>query len=98
MRSTRFPHGQLDVYTGIGSGVTIPHTSSWINGHQWAGYEWGPVALQALAGISWRTSEHWDLSLEYKLTRTTVDGSVAGGDSHSRLHTNHITFGFGYQY
>ena len=98
MSNTRFPHGQLDVYTGIGSGVTIPHTSSSIDGDRLAGYEWGRPALQALAGISWRTSEHWDLSLEYKFTRTTVDGSVANGDSRSRLHTNHLPFGFGYQY
>ena len=81
MSNTRFPHEQLDVYTGIGSGVTIPHTSSSIDGDRFAGYEWGRPALQALAGISWRASKHWDLSLEYKFTRTTVNGSVANGDS-----------------
>jgi len=36
-------------------------------------------------------------SLEYKFTATTVNGSVAGGDSRSSLRTNHLVFGLGFQ-
>ena len=94
--SPRFPRGRADLYGGVGAGVTIPFTSSVIDGQPRAQYEWGRLATQLLTGLSWHASRHWDLSLEYKFTRTTVDGAVAGGDSRSRLRTNHLTFGFGH--
>ena len=94
-RSTRFPNGRVDAYVGGGAGVTIPYTRSQIDGQSHAGYEWGRLATQVLAGVTWNLSERWDTSLEYKFTRTTVDGSVANGDSVSRLRTHHLVSGIG---
>jgi hypothetical protein len=95
LRSARFPNGRVDVYAGGGAGVTIPYTRSQIDGQHRAGYEWGRLATQVLGGVAWHVSPGWDTSLEYKFTRTTVDGSVADGDSLSRLRTHHLVFGLG---
>ena len=97
-RSTRFPDGRVDVYGGFGVGVTIPYTRSLIDGQFLRGYEWGRVATQLLGGVAWNLSPRWDASMEYKFTATTVNGSVAGGDSLSRLRTNHLVFGLGFQF
>ena len=97
-RSARFREGRADVYVGVGGGVTVPYTRSLIDGESRAQYEWGRPAMQLLGGVAWRVSPAWDLSLEYKLTRTTVDGEVAHGDSESILNTKHLAFGFGYHF
>lgn len=94
-RSSRFPDGRVDAYVGGGAGVTIPYTRSQIDGQPHAGYEWGRLATQVLAGVAWHISRRWDTALEYKYTRTTVDGKVADGDSLSRLRTHHLVFGLG---
>lgn len=94
-RSARFPGGRVDVYVGGGAGVTIPYTRSQIDGQRHAEYEWGRLATQVLGGVAWHISPRWDTLLEYKFTRTTVDGRVADGDSLSRLRTHHLVFGLG---
>ncbi len=94
-QSARFPGGRVDVYAGGGAGVTIPYTRSQIDGQGRSGYEWGRLATQVLGGVAWHVSPRWDTSLEYKFTRTTADGSVADGDSLSRLRTHHLVFGLG---
>ena len=98
VRNPRFPAGRADLYVGLGAGVTIPYTSSLIDGQRQAQYDLGGLATQVLGGLSWHMSRHWDISLEYKFTRTTVDGAVAQGDSRSRLRTNHLTGGLGYHF
>ena len=97
-RNARFPGGRADLYAGLGAGVTIPYTSSLIDGQRRAQYDWGRLATQMLGGLSWHISRHWDISLEYKFTRTTVDGAVAQGDSRSRLRTNHLAVGLGFHF
>jgi hypothetical protein len=97
-RSARFPGGRTEIYGGLGGGVTVPYTASAIDGASRGQYELGPLAAQLLAGVAWNVSTHWDLSLEYKHTRTTVDGGIAQGDSLSRLRTNHLAFGLGYRF
>jgi hypothetical protein len=96
IRSARFPRGRVDLYGGVGGGVTMPYTSSVIAGERLGQYELGRFATQVLAGFAWRASPRWDVSLEYKFTATTVDGEVARGDSESRLHTNHLVVGLGF--
>jgi hypothetical protein len=96
--SARFPGGRTEIYAGLGGGVTMPYTASAIDGASRGQYELGRLAAQLLAGVAWSVSTRWDLSLEYKHTRTTVDGGVAQGDSLSRLRTNHLAFGFGYSF
>ena len=98
VRSTEFPRGQIDLYAGGGSGVTMPFTKSVIAGESRGQYELGRVATQLLAGFAWRVSPRWDVSLEYKFTTTTVDGEVARGDSESRIYTNHLVVGLGFQF
>ena len=97
-RTVGFPDGRADLYGGLGAGMTIPYTRSLIDGQARGQYEWGRLATQVLGGLSWYMSPRWALSLEYKFTRTTVDGEVAGGDSRSRLHTHHLAFGLGYHF
>ena len=97
-RNARFPEGRADLYGGLGAGVTIPYTGSTIDGEVRGQYEWGRLALQLLGGVAWNVSRRWDLSLEYKFTRTTIDGEVAGGDSLSRLRTHHLALGLGYHF
>ena len=96
VRSARFADGRADIYGGLGAGVTIPYTRSTIDGETRGQYEWGRLATQVLGGFSWQMSRHWDISLEYKFTVTTVDGEVAYGDSRSRLRTHHLALGLGY--
>jgi hypothetical protein len=97
-RSPRFADGRADLYGGVGAGVTMPYTTSTIDGDRRQQYELGRLATQVLGGVAWHVTTCWDLSLEYKLTRTTVDGEVTDGDSLSRLHTNHLAFGFAYHF
>ncbi|MDA1094852.1 MAG: hypothetical protein O3A25_16500 [Acidobacteria bacterium] len=94
-RSARFPDGRVDLYAGGGAGVTVPYTRSQIDSQRHAGYDWGRLATQVLGGVTWHGSPRWDTLLEYKYTRTTVDGRVAGGDSLSVLGTHHLVFGLG---
>ena len=96
--SARFPAGRAALYGGVGAGMTITYTSSLIDGQRRAQYDLGGLATQVLGGLSWSISRHWGISLEYKLTRTTVDGQVAQGDSRSRLRTDHLTVGVGYHF
>ena len=93
-----FPDGRVDLYGGLGAGVTIPFTRSVIDGPSQGRYEWGRPATQVLGGIGWRMWPRWDISLEYKFTATTVDGSVADGDSESGLRTHHLALGLGYHF
>lgn len=95
VRSTRFPAGRVGVWAGLGGGVTIPFTRSIIDGRSQGQYEWGRPAAQLLAGLSWRLTPRWDTAVEYKYTRTTVDGSIVDGDSLARLRTHHLSFGLG---
>ena len=96
--NARFTDGRADLYAGLGAGVTIPFTRSEIDGERRGQYEWGRLATQFLGGIAWHVSRRWDVSLEYKFTATTVDGSVANGDSRSRLRTQHLVMGLGYHF
>ena len=86
------------MYGGLGAGVTVPFTRSAIDGESQGQYELGRVATQLMAGLSWHLSPRWDTSVEYKLTLTTVDGTIAAGDSVSRLRTNHLSVGLGYHF
>ena len=95
VRSSRFPSGRVDLFGGVGAGVTIPFTRSVVRGQAQGQYEWGQLATQLLGGVAWHLSPRWDLSTEYKFTTTTVDGSIAHGDSRARLHTHHLVFGLG---
>ena len=97
-RTVGFPDGRADLYGGLGAGVTIPYTRSLIDGEARGQYGWGRLATQVLGGLSWHVSPRWDITAEYKFTRTTVNGKVAAGDSRSRLHTHHLAFGFGYHF
>ena len=94
-KSSRFADGRVDVYAGVGAGVTFPFTRSVIDGESRGQYERGRPATQLLGGVAWRLSPGWDVAVEYKFTATIVDGSVANGDSESRLRTHHLVFGLG---
>ncbi len=94
-KSSRFADGRVDVYAGVGAGVTFPFTRSVIDGESRGQYEWGRPATQLLGGVAWHLSPGWDVAVEYKFTATIVDGSVANGDSESRLRTHHLVFGLG---
>ena len=98
VKTAGFPDGRADLYGGLGAGVTIPYTRSVIDGQARGQYEWGRLATQVLGGLSWHVSPRWDLTAEYKFTRTTVDGAVAAGESRSRLRTHHLAFGFGFHF
>lgn len=97
-RGPRFPNGRADVYAGGGGGVTFPFTRSSIAGRSQGQYEWGRPAGQVFGGIAWYLSPRWDVSLEYKFTATTADGSVAHGESESKLRTHHVAFGVGFHF
>ena len=56
----------------------------------------GPSGSADTGRVSWRLGPQWDAAVEYKHTRTTVDGAIVDGDSLSRLRTNHVAFGVGY--
>lgn len=91
--------GRLEVYVGAGLGATVPYTRATVedvggDGH----YEMGRIGGQVFGGALWPVSGHWDLFVEGKWTRTTVDGSVPGGTSEADLSTRHLTVGVGYRF
>ena len=94
-RGTGTSPPRADLYAGVGAGTTVTHTNSVVNGGSRAQYDLGGFAMQAFAGVAWRLFPRWELSGEYKLSRTTIDGAVDRGTSHSRLYTNHVVLGIG---
>ncbi|MCZ6727558.1 MAG: hypothetical protein O7A98_09435 [Acidobacteria bacterium] len=91
--------GRLEVYVGSGLGPTVPYTRATIEGIGGDGhYEMGRIGGQVFGGALWPVSGRWDLFVEGKWTRTTVDGSVPGGTSAADLSTRHLTVGVGYRF
>jgi hypothetical protein len=56
-RTVGFPDGRVDLYSGLGAGVTIPYTRSLMDGEARGQYGWGRLATQVL-GASRGTCHH----------------------------------------
>ena len=91
--------GRMQAYLGAGLGLTVPFTKATVDGEGGDGhYELGRLGGQLFGGLLWPVAERWDVFLEGKWTRTTVDGSVPGGSSEADLSTRHLTAGVGYRF
>ena len=91
--------GVFHPYVGAGVGISIPHVE--VTGHGPAvpfprtfAYEFGGPAVQALVGVDVDVTSHLSLFGEYKLSWTTVNSGMTGGDRiHTNVTTNHLLVG-----
>ena len=96
--SDDWPDGRWSPYAGVGLGGTWLYTHSTVLGESREGYEVGKLAAQLLAGAEVRINRRFYLFGEYKRTRTDANGSVVGGDSETRLDSDHFVVGAGYRF
>ena len=87
-------------YVGAGVGIDVAHVEvtrpSGLTFH----YQFGGVALQAQAGVSYRISKHWETFAEYKGNYSFVNNvSIDSGDTlKTRIFTNAIDFGVSFKF
>jgi hypothetical protein len=85
---------RVEPYLSLGVGPTLLYTGSVVQGDARSGpYEFGRPAYCAGAGVRLGAGRRLGALLEYRHSRTTVDGSVNAGDSRARLRTNHYVVG-----
>ncbi len=92
------PDGRWWPYAGVGAGPAVLYTHSQVLGENRKGYELGRLAVELLAGVELRLGSRWRLIVEAKRTRTTANGSVAGGDSRTTLDSDHLVVGGGFRF
>ncbi len=97
-RSDEFPDGRWRPYAGLGVGATVLYTHSTVLDESRQGYEAGKLATELLAGMELQLSRRFAVFGEYKRTRTDANGSVVGGDSATRLDSDHFVVGGGYRF
>ncbi len=90
---------RLQLYTGAGIGIAIPHVEARINGIQTFNYQVTGPAVEGLLGLSFDL--FWPVSVfsEYKLTYAAVTAELQGGGSIDIQPLTHhfalgIAFGF----
>lgn len=97
-RSQAHPEGRWRPYAGLGLGATVLYTHSTVLGESRKGYEAGKMGAQLLAGIELQIAPCFAVFGEVKRTRTDANGSVVGGDSETRLDSDHFVVGGSYRF
>lgn len=97
-RSEEFPDGRWRPYAGLGLGATVLYTHSTIRNESRKGYEAGKTAAEVLAGVEVQLGRRLSVFGEVKRTRTDANGSVVGGDSLTRLDSDHFVIGGSYSF
>ncbi len=97
-RTADLPDGRWRPYAGLGLGATVLYTHSTVLGESRKGYEVGKLGVEILAGVELQLSRRLAVFGEYKRTRTDANGSVMGGDSETRLDSDHLVLGGSYRF
>ncbi|WP_238365145.1 outer membrane protein [Mesobacterium pallidum] len=92
--------GEVTPYAGAGIGVAFPHVDVLsAGGEHTYGYQLTGPAARALAGVSYQLNDRWSLFGEYQFTisqnHAELDG---GGDLDTRIITNAINVGVGFDF
>jgi lipid A oxidase len=91
--------GMLHPYVGAGLGISIPEVEvtgngSTVNFARTFAYEYGGPAAQGIAGIDLTLTKRISVFTEYKLSWTSVNSPITGGDRiHTTIVTNHLLAG-----
>ncbi len=97
-RSEAYPDGRWRPYAGLGLGATVLYTHSTVLGASRQGYEAGKIGAELVAGIELQLAPRFAVFGEVKRTRTDANGSVVGGDSETRLDSEHFVVGGSYSF
>ena len=94
------PSRKWTPYLGAGAGINVPHVEVTRASGRTFDYEFGGLALQAQAGVSYEISKHWATFVEYKGNYSFVDNvSIdSGGTLKTRVFTNAVNFGVSFKF
>lgn len=92
--------GELTPYAGAGIGVAMPHVDVLSKGGEKTfGYQLTGPAARALAGVSYEINDRWSLFGEYQFTISQNHADLeGGGDLDTRIITNSINVGVGFDF
>lgn len=90
----------LTPYVGAGVGIALPHVDvTSAGGQKTYGYQLTGAAARAIAGVSYSINDRWDLFGEYQFTISQNKAKLTGGGTlDSRIITNAINFGLGFNF
>ena len=92
--------GRWTPYVGAGLGIAVPHVEvQTTSGPKTFKYEYGGPAVAAVAGVSYRLTDHWSMFGEYKgvYSRNDVD-LEGGGYLKTNIVTNALNLGVSYSF
>jgi lipid A oxidase len=94
------PSRKWTPYVGVGAGINVPHVEVTRASGLTFDYQFGGLALQAQAGVSYQISKHWATFVEYKGNCSFVDNvSIDSGDTlKTRVFTNALNFGVSFNF
>ena len=76
-----------------GLGPTVPHPETVVFGEASSGYELGPLATQAAAGVEAKLWRGLHILAEYKYTFTPTAIAIANGEATLNVHSHHAVTG-----
>ena len=89
-------------YGGAGAGLAIPHVEVTLKaypGESTDDYQITGIAVQALAGVEYRLTQHWDLFGEGKIAYTNDDADlVDGGNVKTQIWSPQVLAGIAYRF
>jgi lipid A oxidase len=87
-------------YVGVGAGINVPHVEVTRASGKTFDYEFGGLALQAQAGVSYQITKHWSTFLEYKGNYSFVNDVPidSGATLKTRVFTNALNFGVSFNF
>lgn len=95
-RGADAPNGRLILNAHLGTGPTLPHTESSVEGERQEQYEVGRLGWQLAGGAEFKLWRGLYALGEYKFTRTRQRGKIFSGTAESLFHTHHGVFGLSY--
>lgn len=90
----QFPHGRLQLYTGVGLGPVIAYPETRIdNVRSGSGYEVAGLGVQGFVGVRFLIYKYLGVFGEYKFTHSALSVSVPSGTGHVQENTHHLVGG-----
>lgn len=90
----RFPHGRLQLYTGVGLGPVIAYPEMRIdNVRAEPGYEIAGLGVQGFVGMRFPIFKYLGAFGEYKFTHSALSVSVPSGTGRVQENTHHLVGG-----
>ncbi|KAA0699615.1 porin family protein [Neorhizobium sp. P12A] len=94
------PSRKWTPYVGLGAGINVPHVEVTRASGRTFDYEFGGLALQAQAGVSYQITKHWSTFLEYKGNYSFVNDVPidSGATLKTNVFTNALNFGVSFNF